>query len=247
MRTLMAAIDEYPSRYGEPGTAAYQAAWLRLLKHVGRIGSPTTERPEPAVPSRDVSRVLNAGLRRAMLIDEASMANAQFLDPHTQRRPPAEESTMYGAVLLDTAPLAVPNSWRRDPLAPDYPRRLGGDYARTLIARLSTLALRATIWIATGTCRRARHRGHHRGMSQGVRARTLSPQCGQLTGSLILFPGPWSAASHSRSVSAGQYTESPFLSQPRGRGQRDPCMPRWQAPRWSKKPHPSSPLRHAVE
>ncbi len=192
-------------------------------------------------PGRDVSRVLNAGLHRAMLIDEASMANAQLLDPHTQRRrivahgvhqrSALDAPRTAGAVLRDTALLAVPNSWRRDPLAPDYPRRLGGDYARTLIARLSTLALRATIWIATGTCRRARQRGHHRGMSQGVRARTLSPQCGQLTGSLILFPGPWSAASHSRSVSAGQYTGSPFLSQPRGRDQRDPRMPRWQAPR----------------
>jgi hypothetical protein len=84
-RALMTATDEYASRYGEPGTTAYQAAWLRFRKHVGTITSPRTQRPEPPVLRRDVIRVLNAALRRAMLIDEAPMANAQLLDPQTQR------------------------------------------------------------------------------------------------------------------------------------------------------------------
>jgi len=81
----MAATGEYASRYGKPGSAAYHAAWLRFRKHVGTMNRRPTVRPQPAVPSRDVIRVLNAALQRAMLIDEASMANAQLLDPQTQR------------------------------------------------------------------------------------------------------------------------------------------------------------------
>lgn len=69
-----------------------------------------------------------------MLIDEASMANAQLLDPHTQRRPPAEESTMYGAVLLDTAPRRSELLASRSPrsrLSPPAGRRLCANVDRT--------------------------------------------------------------------------------------------------------------------
>jgi RNA polymerase sigma-B factor len=44
----------------------------------GATGDPV---PEPPVVSRDVIRVLNAAIHRAALIDGASMANAQLLDP----------------------------------------------------------------------------------------------------------------------------------------------------------------------
>jgi GAF domain-containing protein len=77
----MVAAQEYASRYGEPGTAAYRAARLRFHPQAHATQDLQREQRERRASTPDVIRVLNAAIERAMLIDGASMANAQLLDP----------------------------------------------------------------------------------------------------------------------------------------------------------------------
>lgn len=78
----MVAAEEYASRHGEPGTAAYRAAWLRFHRGAA-TGDLREERPGPPAVSSAVVRVLKAAIERAMLIDGAQKANAQLLDPNS--------------------------------------------------------------------------------------------------------------------------------------------------------------------
>jgi anti-anti-sigma factor len=81
-RSLIAAAREFASRHGEPGSPAYRAAWLRF-----RQGPPSPDGPQARKPralDRDWIAVLRVAIERAMLIDGASMANAQVVDSRTQ-------------------------------------------------------------------------------------------------------------------------------------------------------------------
>lgn len=80
-RALMVAAKEYASRCGEPETTAYGAAWLRFHQRARATLDLQNEHREPPASNPDVIWVLNAAIQRAMLIDGASMANAQLLDP----------------------------------------------------------------------------------------------------------------------------------------------------------------------
>lgn len=80
-RQLMAAAEEYALRRGRANSAAYRAAWLEFRQRVRTIADLPRGGHAPSVANADAVRILNAAIERAMLIDGASMANAQLLDP----------------------------------------------------------------------------------------------------------------------------------------------------------------------
>jgi anti-anti-sigma factor len=83
-RVLMAAAREFASRHGEPGSPAYRAAWLRFRQQPTSTEGPQARRGQPRALDRDWIAVLRVAIERAMLIDGASMANAQVVDPRTR-------------------------------------------------------------------------------------------------------------------------------------------------------------------
>lgn len=78
---LMLAAEEYALQRGPPDTLAYRAAWLEFRQRVRTIGDVRPGRHEPSVVNGDTVSVLSAAIERAMVIDGAPMANAQFFNP----------------------------------------------------------------------------------------------------------------------------------------------------------------------
>jgi GAF domain-containing protein len=83
-RALIAAAEEYALRRGPRQTPAYRAAWLEFRHRIRTIEDLGRWRHARGEMNADAVRILNAAIERAMLIDEARMANAQLLDPDGQ-------------------------------------------------------------------------------------------------------------------------------------------------------------------
>lgn len=83
-RELLAAAEEHALRRGEPGTAAYRAAWLEFRQRVRTIEDlrPSGQPRTPA--NTKAAKVLNAAIERAIVIDGASMVTTQVVDPQDQ-------------------------------------------------------------------------------------------------------------------------------------------------------------------
>jgi GAF domain-containing protein len=80
----MAAADAFALRHGEPGSPAYRTAWLQARRQTPSAEDPQTRRGHPPTRDRRSIAVLRLAIERAMLIDGASMANAQIVDPRTR-------------------------------------------------------------------------------------------------------------------------------------------------------------------
>jgi GAF domain len=90
---LHSAAQEFALQHGEPGTLEYRSAWIRFRQRVRTRDELTTRRSSPTLVRRArsedekrdslVREVLNAAIERAMRIDGAATATAQFVEPHS--------------------------------------------------------------------------------------------------------------------------------------------------------------------
>ena len=83
-RDLIAAAQEFALRHGEPGSPAYRDAWLRFRRRGAFPEGPQPRPPDAPAVAREAIAVLKLAIERAMLIDGASMANAQIVDARTR-------------------------------------------------------------------------------------------------------------------------------------------------------------------
>ena len=79
-RILSDAAEEYGLRHGQPGTAAYRAAWLEFRRRFRTLEDLRRSQKERKRINDETVKVLNAAIERAMVLDGAPMANAQLVE-----------------------------------------------------------------------------------------------------------------------------------------------------------------------